>query len=392
MPQDSRLVLDLPFYPDDSRLCGPASLAAVMNYMGYPVTMEEVANGVQRWDLRGSIGPDLVIWARSRGARARFYSAKPEDLLDFVNRQIPVVVQVDEGVGPVVMGHFMVVAGYTFDGVVVNNGLVQQEVIEWGRFLSQWYKMGNFTIVVDAPEKTGASAGAAASAPAAPSGGPDALDGASSSDAAASPGGTASPGSPTASGAAASPGSQTASGDAASFGSPAASGPAASPGTPVVSGVAASPGTPAAFGAKASSDASSAYGGAASSGSPVASGGKASSGYPPASGVAAPADASAASGAEASSDPTAVSGAVSPSDTPAASGGTDGPGAAGGSSADMAASQGGPVPAGTRTGPPPGAAAQRNLTALSEPPDGGLPEALLGDYGAPDVIPGGGGI
>jgi predicted double-glycine peptidase len=196
MPQDSRLVLGLPFYPDDSRLCGPASLAAVMNYMGFPVTLEEVANGVQRWELRGSIGPDLVIWARSKGAKARFYSAKPEDLVEFVNKQIPVVVQVDEGVGPVVMGHFMVVAGYTFDGVVVNTGLVQQELMDWGKFLTQWYKMGNFTIVVEArdfPELSSGTVqpGAAPAAPGSPAPADSPPGAAEGSPAPASPGGAA---------------------------------------------------------------------------------------------------------------------------------------------------------------------------------------------------------
>ncbi|MDR1039381.1 MAG: C39 family peptidase [Deltaproteobacteria bacterium] len=149
LPQGSRLVLGLPFYPDESSLCGPASLAAVMNYMGYPVSLEEVARGVQRWDLRGSLGPDLVLWARSQGAEARFFSAKPEDLVDLVNRQIPAVVLVDEGFGPVVKGHFMVVAGYSFEGVVVNSGPVQQELQDWSKFLTKWYKMGNFAIVVE---------------------------------------------------------------------------------------------------------------------------------------------------------------------------------------------------------------------------------------------------
>ncbi|MDR2461028.1 MAG: C39 family peptidase [Deltaproteobacteria bacterium] len=149
VPTDSRLVLGMPFIPDDSNLCGPASLAAVLTYSGYPTTLEEVTQGVQRWDIKGSIGPDLVLWARSKGAKARFYSAVPEDLIEFVNKQIPVIVQVDQGVGPIIKGHFMVVVGYTYDGVVVNSGLVQQEIIDWATFLTDWYAMGNFTAVVE---------------------------------------------------------------------------------------------------------------------------------------------------------------------------------------------------------------------------------------------------
>ncbi|MDR3153133.1 MAG: C39 family peptidase [Deltaproteobacteria bacterium] len=154
IPVGSRLVLGLPFYPDDTRLCGPASLAAVMNYMGYPVTLEEAAEGIQRWDIKGSLGPDLVLWARSQGAKASFRSGRPEDLVDLVNRQIPAVVLIDQGIGPVVAGHFMTVAGYSPDGIVVNSGLVQQEIMPWSKFLTQWYKMGNFMITVGHKEDT----------------------------------------------------------------------------------------------------------------------------------------------------------------------------------------------------------------------------------------------
>jgi ABC-type bacteriocin/lantibiotic exporter with double-glycine peptidase domain len=168
VPEESLLIPDLPFYPDDTRLCGPASLAAVMNYMGYPVTLEEVEAGVQRWEIKGSIGPDLVLWARSRGARARFFAAEPEELLGFVERRTPVVVQVDEGIGPVIMGHFMVVAGYSPDGIVVNSGTVRQEIRPWAKFLTQWYRMGNFAIEVGGRE---AAAPAPAEGEPAPGGG-----------------------------------------------------------------------------------------------------------------------------------------------------------------------------------------------------------------------------
>jgi hypothetical protein len=152
IPQGNRLVLGVPFFPDDTNLCGPASLAAVLTFNGYPSTVQEVAEKIQRWDIGGSVGPDLVLHARSLGAKARFFSATPEELEEFVNKQVPVIVQVNRGIGPVVRGHFMVVVGYSFDGVVANNGFVQQEIIPWDRFLTDWHRMGNFAMVVDLGE------------------------------------------------------------------------------------------------------------------------------------------------------------------------------------------------------------------------------------------------
>ncbi|MDR2339834.1 MAG: C39 family peptidase [Deltaproteobacteria bacterium] len=152
-PQGTRLVPQVPFYPDDTNLCGPASLAALLTFQGYPTTMDEVAAGVQRWALRGAIGPDLVIFARKRGAKASFFSSSPEDLLVFLDKGQPVLVEVDNGIGPIVKAHFMLVVGYTQDGVVANNGLVQQEVIPWSKFLTSWFRMGYFAVLVEGPDK-----------------------------------------------------------------------------------------------------------------------------------------------------------------------------------------------------------------------------------------------
>jgi hypothetical protein len=114
--------------------------------------VNEVAEKIQRWDIGGSIGPDLVLYARSVGAKARFYSATPEELEEYVNKQIPVIVQVDQGIGRIFKGHFMVIVGYTYDGIIANNALVQQEIIPWSKFLTEWYKTGNFAVVVDLKE------------------------------------------------------------------------------------------------------------------------------------------------------------------------------------------------------------------------------------------------
>jgi hypothetical protein len=164
-PQGGRLLTDVPFFPDDGNLCGPASLAAVLGHAGYPTTVAEATEGVQRWALRGSLGPDLAIYARKRGAKARFFSSGPEELVALLDKGVPVLVEVDNGLGPLAKPHFMVAVGYAHDGVVANNGTVQQELIPWSRFLTSWFRMGYFAMVVDPrPEGAGGDGGAAAGA------------------------------------------------------------------------------------------------------------------------------------------------------------------------------------------------------------------------------------
>jgi predicted double-glycine peptidase len=149
----NQLIIGVPFYPDDTFLCGPASLAAVLTYNGYPTEIKDVQDSVHRWNLRGAIGADLALYAREKGAKASFFSSSPEELLKYIDSQKPVLVEVDNGIGPISKPHFMVVVGYSHDGVVANNGLIQQEIIPWSKFLTAWFKMGYFALVVEkAPE------------------------------------------------------------------------------------------------------------------------------------------------------------------------------------------------------------------------------------------------
>ncbi|MDR1049611.1 MAG: C39 family peptidase [Deltaproteobacteria bacterium] len=150
-PLHNRLIAGVPFMPDDSSHCGPSTLAAVMTYQGTPATMDEVAAAVQREDLRGALGPDMVLYARSRGLDASFSAMSPDDLLDHITMQRPVILLLESAFGPARKGHFVVALGYGPEGLVVNSGLVEHEIIPWSRLLTAWLRSGNFAIVVRAP-------------------------------------------------------------------------------------------------------------------------------------------------------------------------------------------------------------------------------------------------
>ena len=148
-PTDRFLIGGVPFIPDDSSHGGPSSLASVMTFQGRETSMGEVAVDVQRTDLRGALGPDMVIWAREKGMEASFAAAKPQELIDSIKNRKPAIVLLGGGLGPIRKGHFAVALGYAPEGLVVNSGLVQQEILPWKDFFAQWRKMGNFTIFVN---------------------------------------------------------------------------------------------------------------------------------------------------------------------------------------------------------------------------------------------------
>jgi hypothetical protein len=148
-PTERFLIGGVPFIPDDSSHCGPSSLASVMTFQGRETSKGDVAVDVQRTDLRGALGPDMVIWARDKGMDASFAAAKPQELIESIKNRKPAIVLLGGGLGPIRKGHFAVALGYAPEGLVVNSGMVQQEILPWADFFAQWRKMGNFTIFVN---------------------------------------------------------------------------------------------------------------------------------------------------------------------------------------------------------------------------------------------------
>jgi hypothetical protein len=151
-PMDRRLIEKVPFYPDDTILCGPASLAAVMTFYGRKTTPEEAAAPLIRTNLRGSLAPDLVLWARKMGFKARFWSAKPEEIVALLKKNKPVILQIDSGLA-IKTGHFIVAVGYGPEGLVANSAMVQQAITPWAEFLTRWLKFGNLAILVESEEE-----------------------------------------------------------------------------------------------------------------------------------------------------------------------------------------------------------------------------------------------
>jgi hypothetical protein len=147
-----RLIERVPFYPDDTILCGPASLAAVMTFHGRPTTVEEAAAPLIRANLRGSLAPDLALWARKMGFKARFWSAKPQEIIDLIDQGQPVIVQIDSGLA-LRTGHFLVALGYGPEGLVVNSATVRQVIVPWAEFLTRWAKFRNLALLVENPDQ-----------------------------------------------------------------------------------------------------------------------------------------------------------------------------------------------------------------------------------------------
>jgi ABC-type bacteriocin/lantibiotic exporter with double-glycine peptidase domain len=143
-------IADVPFYPEDSHQCGPASLAAVLNYWGIQATPEEVYRATYKPQFKGTPEIDLWSYASAREMDTRMRSAALEDLKRYLEQRIPVIAFVDTGSDWFPAPHFVVVVGLdpVAQVVVMHNGKEQSSRIPYAQFMEAWRKTKNWTLVV----------------------------------------------------------------------------------------------------------------------------------------------------------------------------------------------------------------------------------------------------
>lgn len=147
----NKLIEAVPFYPDASYQCGPATLAGVLNFWGVRVSQEEIADAVFSKSAGGALGMDLAWYARSRGMQAKEFEGTLADVRRAIDQGRPLIVFVDLGFGEVSAGHFMVVIGYTDDGIIANSGKNRFEIFSNNRFDRLWSRNSRWTLLITQP-------------------------------------------------------------------------------------------------------------------------------------------------------------------------------------------------------------------------------------------------
>jgi len=146
------LIKAVPFYPQESYQCGPASLAMVMNYRNVTVKPEEIAEDIYSKSARGTLNLDMVLYAQRKGLSALQYQGSLRDLKTNIDSGNPLLVLVDYGFSFYQSGHFMVVVGYNESSVIVNSGKMKAHFIPEKEFLKVWGKTNYWTLLIQRKE------------------------------------------------------------------------------------------------------------------------------------------------------------------------------------------------------------------------------------------------
>jgi ABC-type bacteriocin/lantibiotic exporter with double-glycine peptidase domain len=146
----------VPFYPQLEAQCGPASLAAVLNYWGKQVSPEQIAHEIYVPRLKGSLSLDLWRYARTQNFDATIDRGSLEYLRAHLLKNEPIVASLNLGYRLLPLGHYLVVVGLDPDErmVIAYSGTERNSRIPFEQFLSAWRKTGYWALLVKPVETT----------------------------------------------------------------------------------------------------------------------------------------------------------------------------------------------------------------------------------------------
>lgn len=155
VPSNTVYISGVPFFPQLADQCGPASLAAVLNYWGKGVTPDEIATAIYSPRLKGTLSLDMWQYAQKQQLQADMRKGSIQDLERHLAQNIPVIAFLNLGLDWLPVGHFVVVVGLDqMDRAVITyNGEKQNSRISFDRFLHAWEKTNYWSLVVQPPKE-----------------------------------------------------------------------------------------------------------------------------------------------------------------------------------------------------------------------------------------------
>lgn len=145
---------NVPFYPQQAYLCGPASLKMVAEYWrGEGKVVRNVAyETIERVtfipEKKGSFQPQMVAAARQLGLVA-IESTRRADLFELLDGGIPTIVLLNQGTESIPVWHYVVVIGFDLERqlVILRSGKTKREVMKIATFYEFFKKGGHWKLI-----------------------------------------------------------------------------------------------------------------------------------------------------------------------------------------------------------------------------------------------------
>lgn len=155
---------EVPFYPQQEYHCGPASLAAIVNYRGVASSPDDIARMVYVPGLKGSLQVEIAAATRQLGLLAVETDGRIESLLRELDAGNPVFVLQNLSVEAFPVWHYEILIGYDLEKrqMILRSGLDRRISRSFSLFEKTWQRADHWALVVIGPDSIPASASAAA--------------------------------------------------------------------------------------------------------------------------------------------------------------------------------------------------------------------------------------
>ena len=140
----------VPFYPQQQYHCGPAALAAVLNYRGSDLSPEAIAERVFVPGLEGSLQVEIVAATRRYGYLPVKLDGSLESLLQELEAGNPVFVLQNLALSYYPRWHYEVVIGYDLERqrMILRSGVNRRITREFATFERTWRRAGYWALVI----------------------------------------------------------------------------------------------------------------------------------------------------------------------------------------------------------------------------------------------------
>jgi ABC-type bacteriocin/lantibiotic exporter with double-glycine peptidase domain len=138
----------VPFVAQTREQCGPAALSSVLAYYGLELAPETIAETTYNKKLKGSLITDLENFARGLAFQTKAGRGTVEELRTFIREGKPVIALVDLGRWFVSQPHYLVLFGYSPEGLIVHDGHKASRFLDYLDFEKIWEKMGRTYLLV----------------------------------------------------------------------------------------------------------------------------------------------------------------------------------------------------------------------------------------------------
>lgn len=148
-------VAGVPSVRQRRNFCGPAALASVAAFYGLGLNQEEIAREVYLPSIRASLTIDLERCAKRHGLWCRSGQGTPAELRRWLDRGVPVVALLRQGLLAGGKHHYVVLVGYhaARGYFIAHTGYFSNRPLSFGGFERDFRRAGRWYLAACPPEK-----------------------------------------------------------------------------------------------------------------------------------------------------------------------------------------------------------------------------------------------